>query len=114
MDRKITKQEKEWLLRGLNLLKKYKDNRERYRSEYENYSTLIEQLDIEEIVKELDGLRVVYKCKCGSPDCYTVHFQYFERNAETVGGIIDKLEDNRYLIIGFRKDSGMPTELEII
>ena len=92
MNRELTEQEIDWLKQGLKTLKP---------NEYENY------------VKQIRGLRAVYKCDCGEPDCHTIHFQHFEK-AKSVSLVMSSTDDGRMLFILEHEDNWKLSELEII
>jgi hypothetical protein len=55
--RPLTEQEKTWLIKGLQ--DEFKDD---------------PSFNIDFYMKQLDGLKVYYKCDCGDPNCYTIGF----------------------------------------
>jgi hypothetical protein len=90
MNRELTKQEKNWLIRGLKAI----ENGENY-------------------LKQINDLRVIEKCDCGEINCHTVQFQHFEKG-KSVGLVNDSTDDGRMLIILVHENNEMITELEII
>ncbi len=117
MNRKLTKQEKDWLIRGLKTLAtgEYHGGGQWVDGETGKLKPLDKIKDPEPFLKQIDELRVVHKCKCDDPDCHTVHFQHFERG-KCGAIVVIQLKDGRgrMLIIDVHKESKMLAGLEVI
>lgn len=114
MNRKLTKQEKEWLIKGLEYsqTEEYLKARKR-RAEVAGKSTDINSPEIEFYLKQIENLRVIKKCECGDADCHTVRFQHSKRD-ECRTLVVTQIEDGRMLIIDIDKETKMLAGLEVI
>ncbi len=115
MDRELTKQERDWLVRGLNSLKtgEYSGGNRWIDTETGKIKPLEETIDPKFWLEQIDNLRVVGKCRFGKIKCHTVQFQHFEK--EKVEAIVSYYtDDSRMLNIHIHVDSGLLAELEII
>ncbi len=114
MNRKLTKQEMDWLIFGLE----YSQTDEYLKRRKQTFksagkSTNIKSPDLKFYLEQIDKLRVVRKCKCADPDCHTIKFQNFERGKCAV--IIDaQIEDGRLLMIDIHKETKFLAGLEVI
>ena len=115
MNREVTKQERNWLIKGLSTLEtgKYFGGGRWIDSETGKQKPLDEPIDPDYLLGQVDHLRVVSKCDCGEPDCHTVRFQNFE-SGKSVALVCDSTDDGRILIIHINEDSGLLAELEVI
>ena len=115
MNRKLTEQEKKWLIRGLNSLKTGKYFGGGYWINVKTGKTLPldEPIDPRPFFDQIDDLRAIYKCKCGDKNCHTVHFQHYRRGRSDAI-ITYYTKDGRMLIIFVDEETGKLSELEII
>lgn len=115
MDRDLTKQEKEWLFKGLSTLEsgKYFGGGRWVDTENGEFKPLDDPIDPAFWINQIDSLRVIGQCECGEPNCHTVKFQNFERG-KSVALVCDSTDDKRMLIIHINEDNGLIAELEII
>ncbi len=115
MNRGITKQEKDWLLKGLGTLKsgKYFGSGRWIDTETGKTRPLDEPVDPAYWLNQIENLRVIDKCHCGESNCYTVKFRNFE-SGKSVALVCDSTDDGRMLIIHINEDNGLIAELEII
>ena len=115
MNRKLTEQEKKWLIRGLNTLKtgKYFGGGRWVDMKTGKTLPLDKPIDPRPFFNQIDDLRVVYKCKCGDKNCHTVHFQHYCRG-KSVAIISYYTKDGRRLIIFVNEQTRKLSELEII
>ena len=115
MNRKITEQEKKWLIRGLNTLKTGRHLGGGLWVDIKTGKTLPldKPIDPNPFLDQIDDLRIVYKCKCGNENCHTVHFQNYRRGRSDA--IVNyHTKDERLLIIFADQETGKLSELEII
>jgi hypothetical protein len=112
MNRKLTRQEKIWLLRGLRSLKAYQFKDRKLKGKHSILGKFFKNINVKNALKTLDSLRVISKCGCGDPKCHTVQFQHFKPFQSI--GFIDRTGDHRYLLIGFDKKTKMLSEIEVI
>ncbi len=115
VERKLSEQEKLWLICGLNTLKtgEYFGGGKWVDVATNETKELDEPIDAQFFLEQIDGLRVVRKCNCGDATCHTVMFQNFE-TGKSVAIVCGNTEDKRMLIIHINKDTGLLAELEII
>lgn len=115
MNRKLIKQERDWLISGLNSLKtgEYFGGGRWIDTETGETKQLDEPIDPKYWLDKIDNLRVISKCNCGESNCHTVQFQNFEPK-KVVALVCDSTDDGRMLIIHIHEDSGLIAELEII
>ena len=115
MDREITKQERDWLIKGLNTLEtgQYFGGGRWIDTKSGETKPIDEPVDPKYWFNQIDNLRVVGKCDCGESNCHTVKFQNFE-SGKVVALVCDSTYDGRMLIIHIHEDSGLIAELEII
>lgn len=106
MNRKLTVQEKKWLIRGLNSLKTGEYFGGGRWVDMETGETLPpdEPIDPQPFLEQINNLRVIYKCKCGDKNCHTIHFQHF-RKGKSVAIVNYYTEDDRMLIIFIDEES---------
>lgn len=119
MNRKLTQQEKKWLRRGLKTLPK---------GEYFGGGKWIDvktgkikpkdkPLENKKYLEQIDGLRVIKKCKCGEKSCHTITFQHYKDGYHGGRSVLlaeSHTEDGRMLIVFADRKTKMLTELEII
>ena len=115
MNRALTEQEKEWLLRGLKTLGtgEYFGGGNWIDTETNKRLPLDEPVDPQHLINQINNLRVIGECGCGEPNCHTVQFQNYERG-KSAAIVCYHTEDKRMLIIHVNEDSGQLAELEII
>ena len=114
VNRELTEQEKNWLIRGLETLKtgEYFGGGNWVDLDTNETKELDVPLDPEFFLAQIDELRVVDKCPCGDATCHTVKFQNFEiGKSEAI--VCSSTEDKRMLIIHINEDTGKLAELEI-
>jgi hypothetical protein len=112
MNRKLTRQERIWLLRGLRSLKACQVKDKKLKGKHSILGKFFKNIDVKKTLKTLNELKVIGKCGCGDPKCHTVQFQHFKPFQSI--GFVDRTGDHRYLLIGFDKKTKMLTELEVI
>ncbi|MCY7346675.1 MAG: hypothetical protein LH614_10710 [Pyrinomonadaceae bacterium] len=116
MNRKLTKQEKQWLIRGLKWLETGEHNLGGGKWTIGDTGVtkpLDPPKDAAPYLEQVDELRVVHKCKCDNVDCHTIKFQHFEKGK--CGVIIsNSIEDGRMLIIDVHRETNLLAGLEII
>ena len=115
MNRKLTKQEKDWLMQGLKCLEtgEYRFGGKWEIGETGKIKPLDPPKDSAAYLQQIDDLRVVHKCKCGDADCHTIRFQHFEKGK--CGVIVsNSIEDGRMLIIDVNKETNLLAGLELI
>ncbi|HEY0048829.1 MAG TPA: hypothetical protein VGB68_06075 [Pyrinomonadaceae bacterium] len=115
MNRPLTEQEKEWMIRGLKTLEtgEYFGGGNWIDTKANEIKPLDEPVNSEYFLNQIDNLRVVGKCNCGAPDCHTIQFQHFDKG-KSASLVCYHTEDNRMLIILINEDTGKLAELEII
>jgi len=114
--RKLTRQEKKWLSRGLKSLEtgEYFGGGRWVDVETEKVKPLDEPVDTAFFLQQIDGLKVVSKCDCGDKNCYTVMFQHY-RPGKKISTIVSYFtEDHRMLNIDVDEETGKLVQLEII
>jgi len=115
MNRKLTKQEKNWLISGLKTLEtgEYRGGGNLVSGMTGKLKPLDEPKNPEPYLQQIDELRVVSKCKCDDLDCHTVKFQHFERgNCPAIVAI--QIEGGRLLIIDVHKEKNLLAGREVI
>jgi len=115
MNRKLTKQEKDWLIKELKMLEtgEYYGGGKWRKGETGELKPLGKPKDAAAYLKQIDELRVVYKCNCGDTDCHTIKFQYFEKGK--CGAIVgSSIEDGRMIVIDVHRETNLLAGLEII
>ncbi len=115
MKRPLTKQEKDWLLRGLETLEtgEYFGGGNWVDVENNCRKELDKPVDPNFLLEQIDELQVIEMCSCGEPNCHTVKFQDFE-TGKSVAIVCYHTEDKRMLIIHINENNGKLAELEII
>ena len=114
--RDLTKQEKDWLIQGLQTLKtgEYFGGGNWIEMETGKIKPLDEPIDPQFFLNQIIWLRVVSKCDCGEPNCHTVRFQKEGYSKSRVAIVTTYIEDGRMLIIHIDEESGIIIELEVI
>ena len=115
MNRKLTKQEKDWLIQGLKWLEtgEYNLGGKWRIGATGKIKPLDPPKDSASYLQQINELRVVHKCKCGDIDCHTIKFQHFEKGK--CGVIVsNSIDDGRMLIIDINKETDFLAGLEII
>lgn len=115
MNRPITEQEKNWLIRGLKTLEtgEYFGGGNWIDTETNEKKPFDEPVSSNFLLNQIDNLRVIDKCDCGETNCHTIKFQHFE-SGKSVAVVCYHTEDERMLIIHINEDIKMLSELEII
>jgi hypothetical protein len=113
--RPLTKQEKDWLLRGLKTLEtgEFFGGGNWIDVENKRRKKLDKPVNANFLLEQIDELQVTEKCNCGEPNCHTVKFQNFEIG-KSVAVVCYHTEDKRMLIIHINENNGKLAELEII
>lgn len=115
MNRKLTKQEKKWLIYGLKTLEtgEYRGGGKWIDGKTGKIKSLDEPKSAELFLRQIDEIRVVRKCDCGQPECYTIKFQNYE--PRKCGVMIETVtEDGRIMLIDVHNETQIPAGLEII
>ena len=114
MNRALTKQERDWMVRGLETLRtgEYFGGGKWVELDTNKKKELDQPIDPGPYLHQIDELRVVDKCTCGEPKCHTVKFQNFEIG-KSVAIVCSSTEDKRMLIIHINEETGRLAELEI-
>jgi hypothetical protein len=115
LDRPLTTQEKDWLIRGLHTLGtgEYFGGGNWIDLQTKEKLPLDEPVDPSFLLDQIDNLRVIGQCECGEANCHTVQFQHYQRG-RSVAIVCYHTEDKRQLIIHINEDSGLLAELEVI
>jgi len=104
MNRALTEQERNWLVRGLNALGtgEYFGGGRWIDTKTNKRKRLDDPVDPTSLLNEVDDLRVIDECDCGEPNCHTVKFQNFERG-KSAAIVCYYTEDSRMLIVHVKK-----------
>lgn len=63
--------------------------------------------------KQIKDLKVVSQCECGSQNCHTIQFQYYEKGKSSVL-YMTHIEDGRILLLHVNRENNGIAELEIV
>lgn len=114
MNRKLTKQEKDWLIKGLEYTQTESClQRRRLTAKALGKSVEIKPSDLNVYLVQIDNLRVVKICRCNEPDCHTINFQHWQRGLSRAISV-SQIEDGRMLIVEVHKETNLLSGLEII
>lgn len=115
MNRFLTQQEKDWLLRGLQTLEtgQYFGGGNWIDTQTNERVRLAKPVDPAFLLSQIGDLQVVSQCDCGEANCHTVQFQHYQKG-KSAAIVCYHTEDNRLLIIHLNRDRGLLAELEVI
>jgi hypothetical protein len=115
MNRPLTNQERNWLIRGLKTLEtgEYFGGDNWIDTETNKRKSLDQPIDPLFHLQEVESLYVVGQCNCGERNCHTIQFQNYEKG-KSAAIVCYHTEDKRMLIIHINESTGKLAELEII
>lgn len=119
MNRKLTQQERNWLLKGLRTLSRgtYFGGGKWVDMKTGKVKPKDKPIDNKKYLRQIDDLRVVKKCSCGEKNCHTVNFQHYRdgyHGGHSVALAESTTDDGRMLIVFADRKTGKLTELELI